>query len=391
MFNYRVFNFSLVIFVLLCAVTTVLAQTTEQPTEQGQYTIRIGDVLDITVEGYPEYSKARTVRVDGKISYPIAGEIEAAGKTTSELESILSKKLSGRLSITRNIYVNILQFKQNSIYVLGAVKLSDRYYFEDEEIYFLKALALAGGVVYEKADLKNIQIWRDGDIIRTVGYDELRNESGKKDFKLQPNDTILVPSLLKQIPIYVTGAVLAPDQFPITSDRIHVLKALRLAGGPILETADLENALVIRVDGSNHEVNLKQPQRAVFTDDSLFLYPGDMLHIPNAYEEEKISIIGAVAKPGQYPIKEPIDMIEAISLAGGWSEDIANLKKARIMREDGLKEDVNLLEIIETGNAESGPKLNPGDTLQIPKRIRINWSALLTVTSIASLIYNIVR
>lgn len=387
MFNYRVLYFSSVICLLLCAVTTVLSQTNEI----GKYTIRVGDVLDITVEGYPEYSKVRTVRVDGKVSYPIAGEIEVEGLTTSALEDILSDKLSSKLTLTRNIYVNVLQFKQNSIYVLGMVKLPDRYYFDEQEIYFLKTLALAGGVTYEKADLKHIQIWRDGELLRTVDYDELRTGGGKKDFELLPNDAILVPSLLQQRPIYVTGAVLAPAQFPITSDRIHVLKALRLAGGPMLETANLEKALVIRVDGSSREVNLKQPPSVGLIDDLYFLYPGDLLYIPNAYEEEKISIIGAVAKPGQYPVKEPVDMIEAVSLAGGWLEDIANLKKAHIMRKGGSREDVNLLEIIETGNVESGPKLNPGDTLQIPKRMRINWSALLTVTSIVSLIYNIAR
>jgi len=386
MFKYSILNFSSVVCLLLCEVITVLAQ----PIAQEQHTIRVGDVLDITIEGFPQYNKQRTVRVDGMISYPIAGEVKVEGLTTSELESILSKKLSNELDIGR-VYVNILQFKQNAIYVLGMVKLPGRYFFETEEIYFLQVLALASGVDYEKADLKNIQIRRDGKIDGTVDYTELINGGGKEDFKLQPNDVILVPSLLQQRPIYVTGAVLDPNQFPVTSNRIHVLKALRLAGGPVLETADLENALVIRADGTNHQVNLEQTQNAGATDDSVFLYPDDLLHIPNAYEEEKVSIIGAVAKPGQYLIKEPIDMIEAISLTGGWLQNVANLKKARIMRKDGSKVDVNLLDIIETGNAETGPKLYPGDTLQIPKRLRINWNALLTVTSIATLIYNIVR
>ncbi len=107
--------------------------------------------------------------------------------------------------------------------------------------------------------------------------------------------------------------------------------------------------------------------------------------------EEKIKVVGAVKQPGQYPIKEPVDMITAMSLAGGWLEDVANLKKVKIIRADGTQELVNLLEIVETGNIQSGPMLYPGDTLQISKRLHINWYALLTVTSIASLIYNIVK
>ena len=121
------------------------------------------------------------------------------------------------------------------------------------------------------------------------------------------------------------------------------------------------------------------------------LGPGDMLYIPNAYEDQKVSIMGAVTRPGQYLIKKPIDMIEALALAGGWVEDRANLKKALIIRLNGEKEMVNLLQLLETGDSQSAPLLYPGDRLQVPNRLRINWAALLTVTSAATLIYNIVR
>ena len=78
-------------------------------------------------------------------------------------------------------------------------------------------------------------------------------------------------------------------------------------------------------------------------------------------------------------------------MAGGWDGERANLKKALIFRANGKREHVDLLELLETGEAQSGPALYPGDRLQVPNRLRINWSALLTVTSAATLIYNIVR
>ena len=143
-------------FVFFSIIVTILAQ----PIESNQYKIRVGDVIDITVEGYPEYSKQRIVRIDGMISYPIIGEIKAEGLTTTELEEVIFKSLSNRLSSFTKVYVNIVQFKRNSIYVLGMVKESGRYYFETEDIYFLQVLALAGGADYDKANLKNIQIRR---------------------------------------------------------------------------------------------------------------------------------------------------------------------------------------------------------------------------------------
>ena len=376
------------LFIFFSGKIVVLAQ----PIESTQYKIRVGDVIDITVEGYPEYSKQRIVRNDGMISYPIIGEIKAEGLTTTELEETIFKDLSNRLSRFTKVFVNIVQFKRNSIYVFGMVKNPGRYFFETEDIYFIQALTLAGGVDYEKANLKGIQIRRDAKVDKVVDLTPLIG-SGEdiEDFKLQHNDVILVPSLLQQQPIFVTGAVLKQDQYSIVEDRIHVLKALRMAGGPEQDTADLSNAVIIRANGDTIPINLEEVPNPGSANELNFLYPGDLLHIPNAYEEDKVNIVGAVVRPGQYAIKDPVDMIEAMSLAGGWLEDIANLKKAKIIRSDETQENVNILVMVETGNVTDSPMLNPGDTLQIPKRLRINWYALFVVTSFASLVYNIVK
>jgi polysaccharide export outer membrane protein len=363
-----------------------------QSTELTPYRVRVGDVIDITVEGYPEYSKPCTVRIDGMISYPIIGEIKAEGLTTTEIEEAMFRGLSNRLSSFTKVYVNVVQFKRNSIYVDGMVKNPGRYLFETEDIYFLQALALAGGVNYGNANLKSVQIRRAGKVDKIVDLTPLTGDGESiEDFKLQPNDISLVPSLLQQRPIFVTGAVLKQDQYSIAESRVHVLKALRMAGGPEQDVADLSNAVIIRVNGDTIPINLENLPNPGSADESNFLSPGDLLHIPNAYKEDKVNIVGAVVRPGQYPIKRPVDMIEAMSLAGGWLEDIANLKRAKIIRADTTQEDVNILEMVETGNVADSPMLRPGDTLQIPKRIRINWYALFTVTSIASLIYNIFK
>jgi len=376
------------LFIFFSGKIVVLAQ----PIESTQYKIRVGDIIDITVEGYLEYSKQRIVRTDGMISYPIIGEIKAEGLTTTELEETIFKDLSNRLSRFTKVFVNIVQFKRNSIYVFGIVKNPGRYFFETEDIYFLQALTLAGGVDYEKANLNALQIRRAGKIDKVVDLTPLIG-SGEdiEDFKLQPNDVILVPSLLQQQPIFVTGAVLQQGQYSIVEDRIHVLKALRMAGGPEQDTADLSNAVIIRANGDTIPINLEEVPNPGSANELNFLYPGDLLHIPNAYEEDKVNIVGAVVRPGPYAIKDPVDMIEAMSLAGGWLEDIANLKKAKIIRSNETQENVNILDMVETGNVTDSPMLNPGDTLQIPKRLRINWYALFVVTSFASLVYNIVK
>ena len=354
------------------------------------YTLQIGDAISVTVEGYPEYSKQIVVRLDGYISYPLIGEIKAEGLTIPEIESEIVKGLTEELGQPR-VFATLVRSKQRSVYVWGAVKLADRYFFETEEIYLSQALALAGGPDYGRAKLTEIQIWRDGQIYQIVNLTQLRDEANQTDIPLQADDVVHVPNLLQQRPIMVTGAVLEQGLYEIENSQIHAVQALMMAGGPTQDLADLASAEIIKSTGQRIPINLENPLDGNTTVGIAILEPGDMLYIPNAYEEEKVSIMGAVARPGQYQIKKPVDMIEALALAGGWLEDRANLKKALIIRSNGEKEQINLLELLESGSPDSGPFLSPGDRLQVPNRIRINWSALLTVTSAATLIYNIVR
>jgi len=377
------------IFILLINFNAI-AQTELTPQE---YTLRTGDLIDVTVEGYPKYSKQIIVRIDGKVSYPIIGEIIAEGKTISSLEEEITRKLRAELDSSLNVYITLIRSRQNFIYVNGAVKIPNRYFFESERIYLLQVLSMAGGVDRETADLNHVQIRRNGKVENIVNLDKLINDKEIEDVILEPNDVVFVPNRMKQRPIYVTGAVIEQGNYYVEDENIHILKALRMAGGPKQDIADLNNAILIRSNGIMNKIDIEKLEHESIASEetAIFMNPGDILHIPNAYEEEKVSIIGDVRKPGQYLVKRPINIIEALSLGGGWENKTANLKEALIIKPDGTKKRVNLLEIIEKGEISEGPMLYPGDTLQIPRKFQINWSALLTVTSVISLIYNIFK
>jgi polysaccharide export outer membrane protein len=356
-----------------------------QPATTASYTFRPGDVIDITVEGYSEYSRQLSIRQDGFISYPLIGEVKVEGQTASQVEAAIGEGLAGRLDSPR-VFVSLHRGAPKSIYVWGEVKQANRYLFETEQIYLMQALTMAGGPNYSRAKLTEIQVWRDGEIYQTVDLTRLVESGNQRDVPLAPDDVIYVPSRLQQRPIMVTGAALEPGMYEIESPQVHPLQALMMAGGALQDVADLTAAQIIRSTGERISVNLGGLEV-----NPVMLNSGDALHIPNAYEEQKVSIIGAVARPGQYAIKQPIHVIEALGLAGGWDEEKANLKKAQIIRMDGKQEEVDLLELLEAGELQAGPVLYPGDHMRIPNRLRINWYALLTVTSTATLIYNIVR
>lgn len=69
-------------------------EVTEAPPVRREYRISLADKLSISVWKVPDLSVEVIVRPDGKISYPLVGDIQAYGKTLTELDEELTEKLS---------------------------------------------------------------------------------------------------------------------------------------------------------------------------------------------------------------------------------------------------------------------------------------------------------
>jgi hypothetical protein len=81
------------LMLVLCSLA--LAQESNSCQDKGTTPCRIhaGDLLDISVLGEPNLSMSFRVRSDGKISFPLLNDIQAAGLTPDELGRLIRKKL----------------------------------------------------------------------------------------------------------------------------------------------------------------------------------------------------------------------------------------------------------------------------------------------------------
>ena len=357
-------------------VPIVSAMKMAQRDDFTTYQLQAGDQVVVTVEGYPEYSKERVpvpIQPDGYLSYPLIGVIKATGLTISELEARMQSAFAERLQ-SASVFVTLMQPKR-TILVLGAVEPRGRgnpHVFETGQVYLMHALA-AAGINYELADLTAVTIWRDGKLYQKVDFIALV-EAGGPDIPLRDYDTILIPSAFEQRPIRVIGAVMAPGVYPISTQQIPAIQALKLAGGSRADFTDLGKAEIITNEG-RISVDL--------TSDNVdaMLAPGDTLYIPLA--EAKISVIGAVDKPGEYVITEPVLLAKAVAMAGGLNEDRANPKKCILTRASGTTEELNFDEMHST------VYLHPNDQVRVRERMRIDWRVLTFAASLTSLLVNV--
>ncbi len=107
------------------------------------YRLGPGDVLAISVYGYGELREELIVRPDGKIAFPLVGELDVSGLTTAEVTGVLSKALSQYLR-SADVTVNIIRFRTTRVYVLGEVDKPGMYEIGKQH-NLLDAIGMAGG------------------------------------------------------------------------------------------------------------------------------------------------------------------------------------------------------------------------------------------------------
>jgi polysaccharide biosynthesis/export protein len=165
------------------------------PVKQADHTesvlLREGDVLKIAFPGAPNLDTTEQIRRDGKIALPLGGEMDAAGKTPSQLEKELSDHFASQL-INKEVTVTI-QSSSFPIFVTGAV-LKPEKVLADHPMTALEAIMEAGGFNYAKANLKEVKVIREkppGNF--TLDFKGLTEGRQPETFYMKPFDIIFVP------------------------------------------------------------------------------------------------------------------------------------------------------------------------------------------------------
>ena len=182
----------LIAWICISATTGWAADKTEG-LPGNDYIIGAGDVLEISVWKNEDLTKLLTVLPDGKISFPLIGEVMAEGKTLAQLKKELESKIS-RYVPDPVLSVVIHQANSNMIYVIGKVRNPGRFAL-NSDIRVLHGLALAGGL-NPFAEQNKIRIFREEGgktLIFHFRYDDV--STGKKleqNIWLKRGDVIVV-------------------------------------------------------------------------------------------------------------------------------------------------------------------------------------------------------
>jgi polysaccharide biosynthesis/export protein len=153
------------------------------------------DVLAINVWKEIELTRVVPVRSDGKISLPLIGDIQAAGRTPMELQEDIAAKLKGYITDPQ-VTVIVQQILSQKFNILGQVEKPGSFPLSAGTT-IVDAIALAGGFK-DFAKKKGVYILR----LNSAGKEErfnfnydkfLKEKNTAQNIKLKPHDTIVVP------------------------------------------------------------------------------------------------------------------------------------------------------------------------------------------------------
>jgi polysaccharide export outer membrane protein len=159
-------------------------------------TYRVGpeDVIEISVWREEALKKELLVRPDGGVSYPLIGEVQAAGKTVLEIREEVAKRLE-RFIPEPAVSVAILKVGSQRVYVIGKVNKPGEYPL-GRYVDVLQALSMAGGLT-PFADSNDIRVMRrEGgrQVVLPFEYGRVvRGQKLEQNIQLRGGDVVVVP------------------------------------------------------------------------------------------------------------------------------------------------------------------------------------------------------
>lgn len=170
------------------------AQPPVMPGTGGEYEIGPEDVLEISVWKEKDLQREVLVRPDGWLTFPLVGNVKAAGKTAQELEQEIRLRLRKYIP-DPVVTVSVLKIQGLKIFVIGRVEKPGEY-MVGRYVDVLQALTLAGGLTpfAKESEIKILRKQGDKEVVIPFDYGAVkRGRQLDQNITLKSGDTIIVP------------------------------------------------------------------------------------------------------------------------------------------------------------------------------------------------------
>lgn len=353
------------------------------------YLLQPGDKLEIAVWDQPDLSRSVEIRQEGTFPYPLLGDVQAAGLSIRELERRLQEELT-REHNAREIRENPDASEPDA--VPGDVLREGSVEEVSRVVYRLRNGDELKISVWGHNDLnQEVQIREDGAfsfplIGRVQGTGRSLQEIEKEIQDRLDRDYIVNPQVNVQLlkaEFFVLGAIAKPGTY-LTEGKMDLINAISQAGGATPEaTREVE---IHRGEGSERfRLRLNMDRVLQGTEPNITIMPRDTIFIrektktksvfrPKELQvtlrmvDAKFVMLGEVESPGAMTTDGNMDLLTAISLAGGLTK-FGSSRVEVIRPVEGGKRVIraNLDRILK--GRDPNPAIFPRDTIYVRRRL----------------------
>lgn len=281
------------------------------------YILGPDDQIRINVYGNSSVDWSLDVSPEGNINIPGIGVVSVGGKSIEEATIIIKSKLAANnyaIGKGTNVKVSLGNIRSINVILQGQLVKPGTYTLPSLATVF-NALYAAGGP-NDIGSFRQIEVIRDNKVIRHVDlYDFLVKGSQKDNISLRDQDVIRVPAY--KVRVQLKGEVKIPALFEmLPGEKLQDL--LSFAGG------FTDEAYTVRI-----KVDQVSDQQRRITDvfekdyDTYSPSRGDKYTVDKIIDryENRVTIAGAVFRPGEFELKNGLTLAQLIKNAGGLKED----------------------------------------------------------------------
>ncbi|PYE30707.1 protein involved in polysaccharide export with SLBB domain [Idiomarina fontislapidosi] len=166
-----------------------------------QYRILPGDQITLRVWGATEVDSVLSVDAQGFVFIPSVGPVQVQGVTAAQLNSVITSAIKTTYPKNVNVYTNVQGVQPVGVMVSGYVERPGKYAGvpSDSILYFLDQ---ASGIDNKLGSFRNIDLIRNGEVIKTFDLYDFLIDGELNQPQLQEGDTLLVKARGPQVTVY---------------------------------------------------------------------------------------------------------------------------------------------------------------------------------------------
>ena len=281
------------------------------------YIVGPSDQLNINVYGNSLANWKLNVSPEGNINIPGIGIVNVAGKTIEQATALIKSKLTANnyaVGHGTNVQVSLGNIRSIKVILVGEVQKPGSYTLPSLATVF-NALYAAGGP-NKNGSFRQIEVIRNNRIIRRLDvYDFLVKGEQKDNIGLQDQDIIRIPTY--RVRVQMTGEIKTPALFEVLPGET-LQDVIGFAGG----FTDQAYTALIKVS----QISDQQRRITDITEADYKNYVplrGDIYTVDRILNrfENRVTINGAVFRPGQYELQKGLTLMQLIQKASGIKED----------------------------------------------------------------------